>query len=103
LHKNIPLAVGKRDIFIRRSLFSSANSLVETVNQGIYIDAVSHSALLDILEMSGSAAKAAHAGIYEYVNRIRVFLYNVKDTHVFRDSHSIKTSCVKNHNQINNR
>jgi hypothetical protein len=95
LHKNIPLAIGKRDIFMQRSLLSSANSLVETVNQSIYIDAVSHSALLDILEVSGSAAEAAHAGIYEYINRIRIFLYNVKDAHVFRDSHSIKTSCVK--------
>ena len=51
-----------------------------------------HSALLDVLEMRRSAAEAAHAGIYEYVNRIRVLLDNFQNAHVFCDSHK-ETSC----------
>lgn len=70
-------------------LFSSANSLVETLNQGINIDAVSHSTLLNVFEMSGSAAKAAHASVYEYINGIRIFLNNFKNAHVFRNCHNV--------------
>ena len=73
----------------RNSLFSSTDSFVEALDQSIDIDAMSHSALLDVLEMRSSAAKAAHASVDEYINRVGIFLNNFEDAHIFGDCHMV--------------
>jgi hypothetical protein len=65
----------------------SANSFVQVADEGIDVNAVSQSTLFDVFEVSGSAAQAAHASVNEYVNGVRVLLYNFDDAHIFSNSH----------------
>ena len=65
----------------------SAYSIVEVADEGIDVNAVSQCTLFDVFEVGGSAAKAAHAGVNEYVNGVGVLLDNFDDAHVFSDSH----------------
>jgi len=62
--------------------------VIETFHQRIDINAMRHGALLDVLEMSGSAAQASHACAHEDFRCIRIFLDHLKDAHVLCDCHA---------------
>ena len=70
-------------------LFCSADGVVQVFDEGVDVNAVSHSALLDVLKVSGSAAEAAHAGIHEYINGVRIFLDDLENAHIFSNCHNI--------------
>ena len=63
------------------------NDVVQGGDQLVNVDAVSHGALLDVLEMGSGAADAAHAGLHEYRYGVRVVGNNLHDGHFFGDSH----------------
>ena len=42
------------------------NDIVQGGDQLVNVDAVSHGALLDVLEVGSGTADAAHAGLHEY-------------------------------------
>lgn len=63
------------------------NNVIQGGNQLVDVDAVRHGALLDVLEVGGCAADAAHAGLHEYRNGVRVLGNNLHDGHFLVDSH----------------
>jgi len=69
------------------------DSFVQTLHQGVDVDAVRERTLLDVLEVRGGAADAAHAGAHEYGDSVRIFPDNLSDAHIFRYGHT-KTSFV---------
>ena len=66
-----------------------SDSGVQVADEAVDVDAVGQSALLDVLDVSGSAAQAAHAGIPEDLSRVRVLLYDLEYAHIFSYSHFI--------------
>lgn len=72
-----------------KRLFSRANCFVEALNQSVNINTMSHSTLLDVFEVCSSAAEAAHASIDEYIDRVRIFLNDFQNAHIFGNCHII--------------
>jgi len=85
------VSIGANDVSMTcqqtlRLLFGSAGNNVEVLDELVNVNAVSHSALFEVFEVSGSAAEAAHTGVDEDFNRIRVLLNDLENAHIFGNS-----------------
>ena len=65
--------------------FGIVNRCIEGGHEKVDVETVGCSTLLNVLEMSGGAADAAHAAVHESFDSLRVLLNNFEDTHIFGD------------------